>query len=428
MRIKCKTGVAAILVATTVLFTVSGASAYANFGSGVAAMAEGTKIVKTAICGKKIVFSDVDFKQGLCLSDFEKIKITSVPPSSEGTLLLAGRKVGAGTTIKRKNLGALVFVPASKDIKECKFKFTTDDFANGAEVDFIIKFTEKVNYAPTVTSGEGKDNVLQTQREISVFGKMKATDREGDLLEYTVIKYPEVGNIKVIDAASGEFVYTPPTGYVGEDEFTFVAHDEWGNYSRPQKISVNITERMSEIVYTDMTSRPEYNAAVALSAMGIMDGRLLGDGIYFMPDKEVTVAEFVTMAMKSYGIRPDTSASATFFDDNEEIPEPYLGYIASAQNLGIINGSFIDGKLLLRPSDNITRSEAAVIMANILDSETTAPLPVFKDISTVPVWAKDAVGLMCSVGIFDSDSETIEGDAQLTRAECAEYLYKLMKN
>ena len=30
--------------------------------------------------------------------------------------------------------------------------------------------------------------MLQTQREISVFGKMKATDREGDLLEYTVIK------------------------------------------------------------------------------------------------------------------------------------------------------------------------------------------------------------------------------------------------
>ena len=427
MRINYKMGIAAMLVTATVAFTVSGSTAYANFGSGVAAMAEGTEIVKTAICGKKIVFSDVDFKQGLCLGDFEKIKITSVPPSGEGTLLLAGRKVGAGTTIKRKNLGALVFIPASKDIKECRFKFTTDDFANGAEVDFVIKFTEKVNYAPTAATGADGNSALETQREISIRGKMKATDHEGDTLEYNIIKYPTAGNIKVIDKTSGEFLYTPSQGYVGTDEFTYVARDEWGNYSRPEKISIKVSERMCEVVYADMTNRKEYSAAIALTAMGIMDGRLLGDGIYFMPDKEVSAAEFITMAMKSYGIKPDTTLTSTFFDDNADIPEPYLSYVATAQKLGIVTGTFVEGKLLLCPAESITRTEAAIIMANILDKESTVDIPTFSDINTVPVWAKDAVRLMCEVGIFDSESEKIEGDATLTRAECAEYLYKLMK-
>ena len=47
--------------------------------------------------------------------------------------------------IKRKNLGALVFIPASKDVTECKFIFTIESFADGAEVEFVIKFIDKVN-------------------------------------------------------------------------------------------------------------------------------------------------------------------------------------------------------------------------------------------------------------------------------------------
>ena len=427
MRINGRVAIASILVSASAFLALNGTLAYADFGSGVAVLAEGTEIVKTAISGKKIVFSDIDFKQGLCITDFEKIKITSVPPSSEGTLLLAGRRVGAGTTIKRKNIGALVFIPASKDVAECKFKFTTDDFANGKEVDFIIKFTEKVNYAPTIELKSDEELMLETQREISVYGKMRAEDKEGDCLEYILIKAPEHGNIKIINKESGEFLYTPPTSYVGEDCFTFVARDEWGNYSKPQAITVSIAERMCETIYSDMKTHPDYNAAVALTAMGIMDGRLIGDGVYFMPEKNVSIAEFVAMAMKSAGISPSEEAQ-TFFDDDADIPLPLKGYMATAQKMGVITGDFVDGRLLLRPNDNITRAEAAVVMANILDIDMTCELPTFSDASGVPVWARASVSLLCYVGIFDSDSEEIAADAALTKADTAAYLYKLAKN
>ena len=65
---------AILLCATMLVLCVGGVVAYADFGSGVAVLAEGTEIVKSAISGKKIVFSDLDFKKGLCISDFEKIE------------------------------------------------------------------------------------------------------------------------------------------------------------------------------------------------------------------------------------------------------------------------------------------------------------------------------------------------------------------
>ena len=123
--------IALITLALTLAIAVGGVSVYADFGSGVAAMAEGTEIIKTAISGKKIVFSDVDFKQGLCITDFEKIEITAVPESNQGTLMLAGRRVSEGTSIKRKNLPSLVFIPATKDVAETSFKFTVDNYASG---------------------------------------------------------------------------------------------------------------------------------------------------------------------------------------------------------------------------------------------------------------------------------------------------------
>lgn len=414
---------AALLV---VAMSIGGISAYADFGSGVAAMAEGTEIVKTAISGKKIVFSDVDFKQGLCITDFEKIEITAVPESNQGTLMLAGRRVGIGTVIKRKNIGALVFIPASSEVSQCSFKFRTDDYASGAEVEFVLKFTEKVNYAPTVSKED--DGIIITQREVSVWGQMSAEDVEGDALEYIVISYPRAGALSVSDKESGEFLYTPPTGYTGAVSFTFVARDEWGNFSKPKTVEINVTERMSEIVYEDLKEHRDYNAAIALTAIGAADGKLIGDGVYFMPDEKVTIAEFATMAMKCAGISADKSLTETYFDDDEDIPTPMKSYIATAQKYGIVQGNFNNGGLFLRPNDPITRYEAAMIMSALVDSGESVTLPAFADTDTLPVWAEEAVAEMCALGIFDGESETLAADEELNKIECVAYLYKMYRS
>ena len=162
-----------------------------------------------------------------------------------------------------------------------------------------------------------------------------------------------------------------------------------------------------------------------MTAMGIMGGRVYGDGVYFDPDEAVTKAEFVAMTLKALGIEANASAS-TFFDDNSDIPAPLLGYVAKAQRLGAINGSFEDGRLLFKPNEEITKYEAAMIMANLIGAKADDDTPVFSGITELPVYAKDEVYLMCDKGVFEYTDNSINASQAVTRADAARYLYRLI--
>ncbi len=409
-----------LLVCISCTALVIGASAY--FGESAEVMASDVTIVKTALKGKKICFSDTDVKSALALADFDTITVTKLPSSTEGTLLLAGRRLGEGKTVKRKNIASLVFIPASSDVSEARFKITVDGFAGGAEIECILKFIDKVNYAP---KADEKDSAcsLKTQEEISLFGKMAGSDPEGDALEYMVVSYPKSGYLRILDDGSN-YVYTPSDGYIGSDGFTYVVRDEYGNYSEPHSVKITVTKRMSEVVYADMTDKEEYNAAVAMTAMGVMDGRLLGDMRFFMPEETVSRAEFVAMAMKSVGIRQDSTLTASFFDDDGDIPRALVGYVATAQRIGYINGDFDGSLLTFRPNAPITKYEAAAIMAAIIGADNEGEESVFAEDVDAPIWARGSVSAMRAIGVFDEEEGTLSGN--VTRANAASYLYKLI--
>lgn len=414
----------AALLAALSLAGLLAASVGASFGAGVAVIAEETKIIKSGLYGRKISFSDSDIKQGLCISDFNAIKITELPKSSDGTLILAGRRVSEGASIKRKNLPALVFIPTSKETEGASFKFTVDGYGDGCEIEFVLKYTDKVNYEPKISEDFAATLSLRTQREIGVFGKMHATDGEGDKIEYIIVSAPKNGILEKVDKTTGEYVYKPTADFVGKDSFVYVARDEWGNFSTPETVTISVEKRMSEVRYTDMEARPEYNAAVAMTAMGIMGGKILGDGVFFSPDETVSRAEFVAMAMKSAGISADTTKTESYFDDNNDIPLPLRSYVATAQRMGIIHGSFEDGRLVFNPNGEISKYEAAMIMAEISGSHANDE--VSADISSeIPVWAREGVYLMQETGVFE-DSDILEASKPVTRADCASYLYKMI--
>ncbi len=418
--------IALILLISAIGSAIGIAASAADLGSGATVVANDVKIVKSGLLGRKISFCDADFKQGLCISDFKEVTITKLPESSHGTLMMAGRRVSEGTTIKRKNLPSLVFIPASREVSEASFKFTISEYASGEELDFIIRFTERINYEPKIDEENEASLVIKTQREIGAHGKMRASDGEGDKLEYMVISYPRHGMLTNIDKETGEYVYTPTDSYVGDDSFVYVARDEWGNFSRTATVSIRVDERMSEVKYVDMQNRPEYCAAVTMTAMGIMSGKVVGDGVYFNPDDTVTRAEFVAMTLKALGIKADSTLTSTYFDDNESIPTPLLGYVATAQRMGIINGRFVNGELLFSPNEQISKYEAAGIMAALTNAKTEDTDVSINNSSLIPCWAREDVYLMCSVGIFDTGTTEFDATSPVTRADCAGYLYKMI--
>lgn len=404
------------------LVSIMTVSVAAYLGEAAEVVATDVTVIKTALRGKKICFSDADIKSALALADFDTVTVTSIPKSTEGTLLLAGRRVSEGKSIKRKNVASLVFVPASDSVDEARFKITVDGYCGGAEIECVLKFIDRVNYAPKGADGESV-STLKTQEEICIHGKMEAIDPEGDEIEYIVVKYPQSGILKTSEVG-GKFVYTPTDGFIGNDSFVYVARDNYGNYSTPQTVKINVTKRMSEVEFADMTGSKEHNAAVALTAMGIMDGRLVGDKRYFEPDTSVTKAEFVAMAMKSAGLRADSTLTASFFDDDEEIPSPLVGYVATAQRAGFINGDFDNGLLVFKPNEAITHYEAAMIMAAILGADGDGEESVFAD-DGIPKKARVGISTMQTLGIFDMN-EDIDYKSALTRADAAEYLYRMI--
>lgn len=387
-------------------------------GTGVAVMADEVKVIKSALRGRKMTFSDNDFKRAFATDGFDKITVTALPSSNDGTLMLAGRRVREGQSIKRKNIAALVFVPADKDIEYAEFRFTLD---GGAEHICKMNFLTKMNYAPEVAE-EGKPAFnLVTQEEIGVFGRMEATDPEGDSLEYIIAAYPKSGRLTLL--GDGRYKYTPKSGFTGYDAFTFAVRDEYGNYSAAREVVLRVTERMSDVVYSDMLDAEEYNAAVAMSAMGIMSGKIVGDECLFMPNDNVTRAEFVAMSLKAAGIRPD--AGETYFDDNDEIPSALRGYVASAARRGIIDGERVGGELLFSPSRTVSVYEAAGIMSAILgvaDDEAGE----YSELDTVPVWARGDVEAMVTLGIIDTDK--CDPSGAVNRATAADFLYKMVNN
>lgn len=413
------------LVMSFAILVQGGISAAAFFGSGAKVVAADVNMIKTGLIGQKICFTDGDFKSALALSDFKSITITEIPSSTEGTLLLSGRRVGKGRVIKRKNLGALVFIPASDAVTQCKFKFTVDGYAGGAEIECILKFIDKVNYAPEAIGDAVGVAGVKTQESISVWGTLEAHDPEGDALEYIIVSYPRRGVLTLTESDNGRYCYTPVDGYTGKDKFTFVVRDEYGNYSEPVTVTVRVNERMCETVYRDMEEREEYNAAVAVTAMGIMNGKQVGDDLYFEPDQTVSRAEFVAMAMKCAGIRADSTMTSTYFDDDGDISPSLKGYIATAQRVGLVSGDFKDGKLLFSPNEAITRYEAAKILSTLIGSDAEGEESVFATDNDIPVWARAGVYAMCSLGVFRADDNATLSE-NITRADVAEYLYRIM--
>jgi len=100
-----------------------------------------------------------------------------------------------------------------------------------------------------------------------------------------------------------------------------------------------------------------------LAEKGIFKGYEDGS---FKPDNKITRAEFITVIMRAYNIKP--SDNKTKFIDSNKIPSWAEGYIAVSIEKNIIKG-YPDGSF--RPQQNIKRGEAFYILFGCLNLSNT---------------------------------------------------------
>lgn len=394
-----------------------------SYGLGV--LSARTDVAVSAPVGNEVAFSAETFARGLNLSRVDYITVKSLPDTAAGELLLGSSRVAAGQTVSGENLSFMTFVAASEEATHASFTFT----ANGGATPTLcnVYLLERVNYTPTVSLASGLSLNVSTHRDMVAHGRLSAYDPDGDELLFEVVSYPKNGSLLLTDAGRGSYEYTPQSGYVGSDCFSYVARDRYGNYSAAATVNLKVSQAGTSVTYADMEGSDAYNAALFLTEAGVMSGTQVGNRHFFYPEQTVSRVEFLVMAMNAAGMTEVPECEATVFADDGEIPDAWRGYVATAHELGYITGSLENGKLCFRPNEEITRAQAAVILSGIVGSCEVAVVPTFADGSSIPVWAVDAIYSLGSAGILTSNDGYIEPTAAVTRADTARMLSAVMQ-
>lgn len=374
---------------------------------GLDVIASENIIELAGIFGQPLNLSADKFACALNLSDVSKIEVTSLPKESEGTLYLGSTAVKEGQSISLGAISLLSFEYSGNKTDDVAAKFNVRVNGGAYEITCLVYMLDKVNASPTLSSIPTISLNVETYRDVAVGGVLYGYDVEGDKLTCEISSYPENGYITMVNKNSGEYLYTPFSGYSGKDEFTYVVKDKYGNYSECATVKINVSTPYSSVVYSDLIGDGDYSYAINMTDKNVMNGEKVGDYYYFRPDAKVSRVDFVVSAMKMLGIDNIPSVEATAFCDDGSIGDEVKGYISLAYSNKYISGINEGGKLYFKPDESITLSEAAVIISNIIGYSEYKSTPTFSNNEIIPTWSRDAVMSLRALGIIEApiDSE-----------------------
>ena len=394
------------------------ASAVSSLSPALSLIAEQKVMVVSGLAAGEIRFSESDFTNAVGCS-FDAVTVTALPPVSDGMLYFGDAPVTVNQRIAAASLGSLRFVPKA-GCGESSFRFRA---AGEYSAPCLLRWTERANSAPEASSPTGGGAVsVWTQCDIGAWGKLPGYDPDGDEILFEVAEYPEKGLLELSD--TGRYCYTPFAGAKGSDRFTYTVRDEWGRYSKPREVRVEVEKCASNLKIADMEGHWAHNAALVMASENAMTLRYEDGSLFFDPDLAVDREDFVVTVMKALG-SGELAPSRTGFDDDGDISTEASGYVARAEALGIVKGS--GGRF--RPKDPVTRAEAAVILNAIVGAEESDAVAVFADSSAVPAWARPSLSALTTAGIFSGTGDgAIDANGSLTRAQVAELLLRVRRN
>lgn len=325
------------------------------------------------------------------------IFVSAVPDSSVATVKLGNRSIRPGDVLASESLERLSLVPGCRENCEAVLCYLPI-YGNrlGEEQRFVIRIRSGKNEAP-----KAEDMEMETYKNIANNGKLRAVDPEGAKTEFYLAEPPKLGKAEV--KADGSFLYIPGKNKVGEDSFTFIAKDEAGNESKAATVKIRIRKPNEAMSFADMEGNPSCFEAMWACQGKLIGGMEIAGRNCFCPDKSVSRAEFLVMAMELTGQEVDEKLRTSGFVDGEEAPSWVRPYLAQAMRSGIVRGEVGEEGMVFRPNDPITGREAAVILQNILR------LPVSASVgdSTEPRWAASSVQALSEAGMVIESRETL---------------------
>ncbi|MDR2771044.1 MAG: S-layer homology domain-containing protein [Clostridiales Family XIII bacterium] len=184
--------------------------------------------------------------------------------------------------------------------------------------------------------------------------------------------------------------------------------------------------------FDDISGHASKDAIEALAARGILTGMTDES---FAPDANVTRAEFAAIIVRGLGLEPAAKGGGEYPFGDVKQGAWYFSYVHTADFYGIAGGV---GGDLFKPAGAITRQEAAVMVARAAklagrDTELDAAairdtLAQFGDYRSAADWAQASLAFCYAERILDDSALDIKPKEQVTRAEIAEMLYRMLRS
>lgn len=379
-------------------------------------------ITKNGIVGGVVTFAEEDFRiEGDPKAKLSAVVVEELPDPGVGTLLLGGQSLEVGSRVERSALSGLRFQSVnSPSAMEAEFSLAPifADGKQGEDFEVEILLLTKENRPPVARNMD-----LSTYKNVSITGYFDAVDSEGDILTFRMMSNPARGAVTMAEDGSGQFVYRPYENKTGRDKFTYVAVDEAGNLSSEATITVRIEKADTPVEsYADMTDDPAHKSAIRLAEEGIYVGARMGGRYFFDPERTVTRAEFLSMAMDVAGLEPLENVTMTGFADDGAIPDWSKGAVTAALMAGAVQGSRNEaGAPVFGGEEPITGAQAAVMLDSLM-SITDVPLEVFAP-NSQSHWAGQAAANLAACGLIREEDLAYDTLSQpMTLSEVAQML------
>ena len=166
----------------------------------------------------------------------------------------------------------------------------------------VLLLSGSLNAAAADSAPIAENLEITTYRGISVGGRLKAFDPEGEEVHFRITTEPKKGTLTL--GEGGEFVYTPADGKRGRDYFGYCASDPNGNVSQEATVVITIRKAGKGAGYADTAGLSCEYAACVLAEKGLFTGRCVCGQYLFEPEEAVTCGEFLTLCMETAGIAP----------------------------------------------------------------------------------------------------------------------------
>ncbi|SHJ18754.1 delta-60 repeat domain-containing protein [Malonomonas rubra DSM 5091] len=254
-----------------------------------------------------------------------------------------------------------------------------------AQIDLTIT---SVNDAPI-----SADGTLVTSQDVANSNMLTGSDIDGDSLTFSVVAQATSGAVVIDNAATGAYTYTPNTGYVGSDSFSFKVNDGTVD-SSTSVVTITVTGVNSAPTSTSATINTVEDVVSAGVTPVVMDAdagdthtftietqplggtaNVIGNQLIYDPTSDFNGADsFTFRATDSGGLFVIGTASVTVTPVNDA-PQAFIDSVTTSEgvtfNSNLPEATDVDGDSL--GYSLVTAAEYGSVVVNVDGSYSYVP-------------------------------------------------------